>query len=80
MSPDNIFECSEQVYYKKEVKNGQNQPKCNKAIKFREKTWLKTFSLKALELYTFILTFPLHKSIHNIMIPKTFGYTTKLFY
>ena len=39
MSPDNIFECSEHVYYKKEVKDGQNQPKCNKAIKFREKIW-----------------------------------------
>ena len=43
-------------------------------------TWLKTFSLKALELYTFILTCPLHKSIHNTMIPTAFGYTTKLFY
>ena len=37
MSPDNIFECSEHVYYKKEIKNGQNQPKCARVIKFREK-------------------------------------------
>ena len=28
-------------------------------------TWLKSFSLKALQLYTFILTCPLHKLIHN---------------
>ena len=42
------------------------------------KTWLKTFSLKVLELYTFILTYPLHKSMHNTMIPTTFGYTTLL--
>ena len=46
----------------------------------RNQTWLKTFSLKALELYTFILTCSLHKLIHNTMIPIAFGYTTKLFY
>ena len=47
---------------------------------FSNPTWLKTFSLKALELYTFILTWPLQKSIHDTMIPTAFGYTTKLFY
>ena len=43
-------------------------------------TWLKTIGLKGLELYTFILTCPLQKSIHNTMIRTNYGYTTKLFY
>ena len=46
----------------------------------KKPTWLKTFSLKALELHTFILTCTLHKTIQNTMIQTAFGYTTKLFY
>ena len=68
----------------KEYKVKTNLPVCSQYRSMNNHpffwTWLKTFSLKALELYTFILTWPLQKSIHNTMIPTAFGCTTKLFY